>query len=142
MIGNLCVSDTIRIDAPAEVVWAITADVERWPEWLPTVTSVTRLDEGPLKRGSVVRLEQPMQPPSLWVVTALEANRIFAWESRRRGLRFVATHDLLADASATMNTLTVEASGVLAVLLWPLLRAALRRAVTAENRAFKQRCEA
>jgi uncharacterized membrane protein len=142
MIGNLRVSDTIRIDAPAEVVWAITVDVERWPEWLPTVRSVTRLDDGPLRRGSVARLEQPMQPPGRWVVTALEANRIFAWESRRRGLHFIATHDLRPDASATMNTLTVEASGVLAVLLWPLLRAALRRALTAENRAFKQRCEA
>jgi hypothetical protein len=31
---------------------------------------------------------------------------------------------------------------VLAVLLWPLLRAALRCAATAENRAFKQRWEA
>jgi hypothetical protein len=142
MIGNLRVSDTVRIDARADVVWAVTVDVERWPEWLPTVTSVTRLDDGPLQRGSVARLEQPMQPPGLWVVTAFEANRIFAWESRRRGLRFVATHVLLPDGSATMNTLTVEASGVLAVLLWPLLRAALRRAVTAENRAFKQRCEA
>jgi hypothetical protein len=91
-----------------------------------------------LKRGGVVRLEQPMQPPSLWVVTALEANRRVARESRRRGLRFVATHDLLPAASATMNTLTVQASGVLAVLLWPLLRAALRHALTAENRAFKR----
>jgi uncharacterized membrane protein len=63
MIGNLRVSDTIRIDARADVVWAVTVDVERWPEWSPTVTSVTRLDDGPLRRGSVARLEQPLQPP-------------------------------------------------------------------------------
>jgi uncharacterized membrane protein len=142
MIGTLRVSNVIRVDAHAEVVWAMTVDIERWPEWVPTVTAVTRLDNGPLKRGSVARLEQPMQPPVLWVVTVLESERRFAWESRRRGLRFVATHDLLTDASATMNTLTVEASGVMAVLLWPLLRIALSRALAAENQALKQRCEA
>jgi hypothetical protein len=142
MIGNLRASNVMRVDAPAEIVWAVTVDLERWPEWVPTVTAVTRLDDGPLKRGSVTRLEQPMQPPALWVVTVLEPERRLAWESRRRGLRFVATHDLLADGSATTSTLTVEASGVMAVLLWPLLRIALSRALAAENQALKYRCEA
>jgi hypothetical protein len=142
MIGNLRVSNVIRVDAPAEVVWAVTVDIERWPEWVPTVTAVTRLDDGPLKHGSVARLEQPMQPPARWVVTVLESERRFAWESRRRGLRFVATHDLLPDGSATTSTLTVEASGVIVVLLWPMLRIALRRALAAENQALKHRCEA
>jgi hypothetical protein len=142
MIGNLRVSNVIRVDAPAEVVWAVTVDIERWPEWVPAVSAVTRLDDGPLEHGSVARLEQPMQAPALWAVTVLESARRFAWESRRRGLRFVATHDLLPDGSATTSTLTVEASGVIALLLWPLLRIAVGRAIAAENQALKHRCEA
>jgi len=29
-----------EINASAELVWATIRDVERWPEWTPTVTSV------------------------------------------------------------------------------------------------------
>lgn len=38
----LNVQDAIHINATPEVVWRVTVDVERWPEWTPTVTSVRR----------------------------------------------------------------------------------------------------
>ena len=47
------------INAPIEVVWAITLDIENWPRWTPTVTEVMRLDDGPFAVGSVVRIMQP-----------------------------------------------------------------------------------
>ena len=34
------VENTIHIEAPPAIVWAVTVDVERWPEWTPTVESV------------------------------------------------------------------------------------------------------
>ena len=33
-------STTIDIEAPVEQVWEVLREVERWPEWAPTVTSV------------------------------------------------------------------------------------------------------
>jgi hypothetical protein len=139
---SLQLTDVIRIEAAVDAVWAVTVDVERWPEWTPTVTAVARIDDGPLRPGSVARLTQPMQRPALWEVTALEPGRRFAWQSRRPGLRFVATHELEPDGSGTENTLRVEAGGIMAGLLWPLLRPALRRALAAENLGLKRRCEA
>ena len=39
---------TVTIAAPPERVWAIVVDVERWPERIPTVDAVERLEPGPL----------------------------------------------------------------------------------------------
>ena len=135
------VEHAIDIDAPSEVVWRVTADVERWPEWTPTVTAVHRLDSEPFGRGSVARIKQPAQPAADWLVTAFDSGRMFTWESRRRGLRFVGTHEVSPRGGGTRNLLRVEAEGILAFLLWPVLKPAMQRALAAENRGLKQEAE-
>ncbi len=57
------------------------------------------------------------------------------------GLRMTGIHELSPESGGTRNTLGLEAGGILAVLLWPLLRPAIRRALTEENRGLKARCE-
>jgi uncharacterized protein YndB with AHSA1/START domain len=38
---------TVDIDAPPDRVWAVMSDIERWPEWTPTVTSIARMGHRP-----------------------------------------------------------------------------------------------
>jgi hypothetical protein len=66
------VEHRLDIDAPLAVVWGLTIDVERWPSMSPTVTTVKRLDPGPLRMGSQTLVKQPGQPKRIWIVTLLE----------------------------------------------------------------------
>ena len=136
------VEDAIHIDAPVEVVWAVTEDVERWPEWTPTVTSVTRTGEGRFGLGSTARIRQPGQPEAEWTVTEFEPGRRFVWETRRTGLHMRGSHHLEAQGSGTLNRLAVEVGGVGGALLWPILRRLIRGALVRENEGLKARCEA
>jgi hypothetical protein len=135
------VTHAIVIRATPDVVWAVTTDVARWPEWTPTVTAVERVTAGELRVGSVVRLKQPMQPHSDWVVTELQPQERFAWETRRTGLRMIGSHELTAVEGGTRNVLRVDVSGIIGVILWPILRFATRKALADENRGLKARCE-
>lgn len=135
------VTHEIEIDASPELVWSVTQDLERWPEWTPTVTSVTRLDSGPVRLGSIARLKQPLQPASDWEVTEFIPGRQFAWMTHRLGLRMTGRHEIFPERAGTRNVLTVEAEGVFAMLLWPFLRLATRQALVKENRGLKTQCE-
>jgi uncharacterized protein YndB with AHSA1/START domain len=83
-------STRIDVEAPIEQVWRVLREVERWAEWTPTVTSVRRLDDGPLAAGSRVRVEQPRIPPTEYVVTDLVPSRSFTWVATGPGVRTTA----------------------------------------------------
>lgn len=137
------VEHTISINAPVNVVWAVTKDLEQWPEWTPTVTAIRCLDCNPLGLGSTVRIKQPGQPESDWTVTKYIPKKQLTWETHRRGLCMVATHQIHGNkkGSHTHNTLRVEVSGIIALLLRPVLLLAIRRALMRENQGLKNRCE-
>jgi uncharacterized membrane protein len=138
----MIINHEIHIAAPAERVWEVTCDIERWPEWTPTVASVMRVDQADFGLGSVARIKQPMQPEAEWKVIVFEPGCRFAWESRRTGLRFVGMHEIHAENSGSRSILRLEATGLLAILMWPILRLATGRALAQENRGLKAQCEA
>jgi uncharacterized membrane protein len=136
------VENEIHIEAPPDVVWAVTEDVERWPEWTPTIDSVRRVDSGPFEVGSSARLRQPGMPEAVWIVTELVRGERFTWETHRRGLRMRATHELSAVEGGTRCLLRLELAGPLGWLLAPIARRSVRRALEQENGGLKRRCEA
>jgi hypothetical protein len=131
-----------EIDAAQSIVWSVTEDIERWPLWTPTVKEVTRLDDGPFDAGSAARIKQPGLPAVVWRVTKLTQGEALAWTTQLPGIRIVATHTLLPSGSGTMNILRLEVCGILAVLLWPLIRISAGKALEQENVGLKAKCEA
>ena len=43
---------SVEIQASSERVWEVLSNIECWPAWTPTVTSIQRVDRGPLAVGS------------------------------------------------------------------------------------------
>ena len=62
----------VTISAEPAAVAAVLLDVQRWPEWTPSVTEVRRRESGPRAVGSTALVRQPRRPPVTWRVTALD----------------------------------------------------------------------
>ncbi len=133
---------SIEIAAPRATVWGVMADVERWPEWTPTMTSVERLDGGPFAVGSRVRIRQPRLPTAVWTVTAFEPERYLEWQNASPGLESLAGHRLEGAAGGTRVTLSLRWRGWVAPVLRLFYGRLARRYVQTEAEGLKQRCEA
>src|SRR5262249_25042760 len=73
---------SVEIFRPAERVWSVLVDVERWPEWTPSTTSIERLDQAAFGPGSRVRIRQPKLKAVVWRVTEFRQDRLFTWEAQ------------------------------------------------------------
>lgn len=135
------VEHSLEIAAPVERVWELTLDVEAWPRLTPTITSVQRLDAGPIRIGSQARIKQPAQGTRTWTVTAIEPLRRFEWGTRLLGARMTGRHDLAPSATGTTNRLTVDIEGPLAPVIGTIARPQILKAIRLENEGFKRAAE-
>ena len=117
-------------------------DVERWPEWTPTVTSVRLVDAGPLAAGSRAIIRQPKLPPARWRVIGLdEAGRKFTWLSRGPGVSVIASHWVEPRGNASVATLSLRFAGIFAGLFGHILKDLNNRYLAIEAKGLKDRCE-
>jgi len=145
---------SVRIAASARKVWAVLRDVERWPEWTPTVRRVDRVESAPeyvpgadgpsgeLAEGDVVSIKQPRMPTLSWTVVDWNPARSFAWSASGAGVRTVADHRIEAtDDLGVTVTLSIRQSGPLAPVIGFLTGRQTRRYVDTEATSLKNRCE-
>jgi len=122
---------TTTIAAPAERVWAILSDVERWPTWTASVTSV-ELD-GPMAVGSRAKVRQPKLPAVTWTVTELVPGRSFTWETTGPGSRATGWHEVTPTGDGSCDVrLALEQAGPLGSLVGLLYRGLTKRYVQME----------
>jgi len=131
----------VDISAPPERVWDVMSDVEKWPEWTPSVKHVDRLDEGPLTKGSKARLAQPKAPVAVWTVTEVEPGRYFEWETSSPSISSVGRHRVEPNGDGSRATLTIDHSGLFTVVMGWWLKGLAKKYVEMEAKGLKARAE-
>ncbi|HEY2682855.1 MAG TPA: SRPBCC family protein [Steroidobacteraceae bacterium] len=132
----------VEILAPPATVFAVLCDVERWPNWTPTMTAVRRLDQGPFTVGSRAEIEQPKLRPSVWTVSQIDANRSFTWSTKSPGVRMVAGHLIEPVAAGSLVTLTITVTGLLRAIVARLYGGLIDEYVSTEAKSLLAHCEA
>ena len=134
--------DTIEVAAPAEAVFATYADVERWPSWTSSVTSVELLDRGPFQRGARARIRQPRLPVAVWQVTELVPGESFTWQAQGPGVLTTARHVVTPlSAGRSRVTATLDQRGPLGPVVGFLTRRLTLRYIRAELEGLRSYCE-
>jgi uncharacterized membrane protein len=133
---------SVEVLRPAESVWSVLLDVERWPEWTASITKIERLDQAAFGPGSRVRIRQPKLKTVVWRVSEFRHGRLFTWEAQSPGVSTIARHTIRPSEHGCIVTHTIEQKGWLAPLLRPFLMGLTQRYVQMEAQGLKKRCEA
>ncbi|MCV7279931.1 SRPBCC family protein [Mycolicibacterium flavescens] len=132
----------VDIDAPADLVWKVFSDVERWPQWTASVTRIVALDGEALLSGRRFAIKQPRMPELVWVVTDVNPGTSWTWEQRSSGGLTTARHDVVAvSATRTRVDQRLEQRGPIGALVGLAMRSMTRRYLDLEAAGLKARCE-
>ncbi|GAA2034434.1 hypothetical protein GCM10009839_38700 [Catenulispora yoronensis] len=132
----------IDVDAAPDVVWRTLTDVESWPNWTASMTSVERLQQGEVGVGSSARVTQPKLKAAVYTVTDCEPGKSFTWEMRTTGVKVRAGHSLEAlSEDRTRMVLIVEQTGSLSGLIEAIFGKRTRQYVSMEAEGLKNAAE-
>lgn len=113
------VEHRITIHASAESIFGIYQDVENWNTWDPDTKHASL--EGPFAVGSKGRLTPTKGNTVPMTVTKVEPGRCFTVESKIPLFRMVFEHELVPVPGATEVVHRVTFSGLLSLVLGPML---------------------
>lgn len=134
--------DSIEIDAPPQLVWEVFSDVEHWPDWTASVTSLVGLDGPALAVGRRFAIKQPGMQKLVWQVSEIEPGASWTWVQRSPGSMVTARH--YVDAQPGGRTLVrqqLDQRGPLGALVGRLMVKKTKRFLQLEAQGLKARSE-
>lgn len=132
---------SIDIGANPARVWEVMSDIERWPDWTPSVLSVKKLNGGPLAQGTSARVHAKGTPESTWTVSESIPARSFTWGTKVRGAATTAGHVIEPTNAGSRVTLSIEIGGIAAAIFKPFLGRGIRENLRLEAEGLKRRSE-
>lgn len=134
-------SISIDINAPAERVYDVMVDIDRWHEWTPSITSIRRLDGPAFEVGKRALVRQPKLPPAMWQLSLIEPGRRFEWINTAPGLRVTGHHSVEPTATGSRATLALSYEGLFGGLLARMTKGITLRYIAMEAAGLKARAE-
>lgn len=130
--------DSIEIDAPPQLVWDVFSDVEHWPDWTASVTSLVGLDGPALAVGKRFAIKQPGMPKLVWTVTEIDSGASWTWVQRSPGSLVTARHYVSAEPGGpTLVRQQLDQSGPFGALVGRLMVKKTRRFLELEAQGLK-----
>jgi uncharacterized protein YndB with AHSA1/START domain len=124
---------TRETTASPEHVWRALIDVESWPGWMTSYTSIRRMDHGALGVGSTAKVRQPGLKDAVFRVTDLVPGAEFTWTSTTAGVRTTARHVVMPRVGGAAGIdLQLDQRGLLAPLVGLVLARKIRDFLTIE----------
>jgi uncharacterized membrane protein len=134
--------DSVEIDAPAPLVWEVFSDVQRWPEWTASVTSLVGKDGANLAVGKRFSIKQPGMSKLVWKVTDIEHGSSWTWVQHSPGVRVTARHWVTAQPDGrSLVRQQLEQRGVLGALVGRIMIKNTKRFLELEAQGLKARSE-
>lgn len=134
--------DGIEIDAPPQLVWDVFSDVEHWPDWTPSVTSLVGLDGSALAVGRRFAIKQPGMAKLVWKVTEIDPGSSWTWVQRSPGVNVTARHYVTAQPGGrTLVRQQLDQRGALGALVGRLMVKKTKRFLALEAQGLKARSE-
>ncbi|KAA0111237.1 SRPBCC family protein [Mycolicibacterium sp. P1-5] len=135
-------SSSVAIDAPADLVWEVFADVERWPDWTASVTRLRGLDGAQLAVGRRFETKQPRMPGLVWTITEIQPGVSWTWVQRSPGGLTSARHEVVPMAGgATAVRQELAQRGIVGSVVGVLIRQMTRRYLAMEAQGLKAHSE-
>jgi uncharacterized membrane protein len=124
------------------LVWKVFSDVERWPEWTASVTSLVGRDGADLAVGKRFSIKQPGMSKLVWKVTEIDPGLSWTWVQSAPGALASARHDVIAQPDGrTLVRQQLVQRGVLGVLVARLMIKKTKRFLQLEAQGLKARSE-
>jgi uncharacterized membrane protein len=132
----------VEIDAPATLVWDVFTDVERWPEWTPSVSGLVALDGPGIAVGKRFEIKQPRMPKLVWQVTEVSPGVSWTWVQRSPGGLTMARHEVVGESESRSRVRQqIDQRGPIGALVGLLMRRMTRRYLDLEAAGLKARSE-
>jgi uncharacterized membrane protein len=134
--------DSVGIDALPQLVWDVFSDVEHWPDWTASVTSLAGLDGPALAVGKRFAIKQPGMSKLVWKVTEIDPGSSWTWVQRSPGVRVSARHWVTPQPGGrTLVRQQLDQRGLLGALVGRLMLKKTKRFLEQEAQGLKARSE-
>ena len=112
-------SSSVVIDAPPERVFSLVDNLEEWPQWIPSITRIEKLSDGPLKEGSQIRVtaKSGITVKLLMTITEFVPGQRGVMQGKVLGVRMTRYYTFESVEGGTKLTAGGEVSGILAFLI-------------------------